>query len=87
MNLGTIVMGFVAVALVICGIVFVGATATARSTDTYGGVPSANANLTNIVVQNVTAVGTTSGGLSLLVIACIGLVGGVSMLWVYSKTK
>lgn len=87
MNLGAIIMGFVALALVVSGMIFIGATATARSTDTYGGVSSENANLTNIVVQNVTATGISTGGFGLLIIACIGLVGGMGMLWVYSKTK
>lgn len=87
MNLGALIFGFVALALIVGGIVFVAATtSTTQVVDTYGNTYNANANTTNGLVKNTTAYGTTSAGLGLLVVACLGLCGGVGFLYIKSKT-
>jgi len=85
MNLGTIIFGFVAMALIAGGVVFMAATTSTPISDTYGGTYSATANTTNGMLSNVTSVGSASTGYAVLIIAALGICAGVAMLYLYSK--
>ena len=85
MNLATLIMGFVAIALVAGMIVFVSSTQSLEVIDTNGNASSATVNATDALVTNVTAVGGTTTGYLAMVIACIALITGVMFLYAYSR--
>lgn len=86
-GLAGLLIAFAAVALVAGMIVFVGATQSTQVIDSQGNTSTAAGNATNLIVQNVTAVGGTSTGLVLFVIAALVVIAGVGLLVMYGKTK
>lgn len=87
MNLSAIILGFVGMALLAGMFVFITATQTATVTDSYGNLSTSAGNATDLIVQNVTSVGTQGTGFMVMVLAALGIVGALGMLMVYSKTK
>jgi type IV secretory pathway VirB2 component (pilin) len=85
MNLGTIIFGFVAMALVAGAVVFMAATTSTPISDTYGGTYGESANTTNGMLSNVTSVGSASTGYAVLIIAALGMCAGIGMLYLYGK--
>lgn len=85
MNAAGIIIGFVMVALIAGMIVFVSATQSISVVDSSGATYSATANSTNNLVSNVTAVGGTTTGYLVLILAALGLIAGVAILAVYSR--
>ena len=85
MNFGALLIGFFMVALVAGGVLFVAASNTATPVDTYGGTYGSQANNTNLVVSNVTAVGSTGAGYLVLIVAALVICAGVAFMVVYSK--
>jgi hypothetical protein len=85
MRLEALIFGFVAVALIAGMIVFVSSTQSLEVVDSYGNVSSERANTTTNMAIGVTAVGGTATGYLVLVIAALGICGGVAFLYLYSR--
>jgi len=87
MNLGALIFGFVAIALLAGMFIFIGATQSITVVDSYGNTSTAAGNATDMVVTNVTAVGSAGTGYLVLVLAALGLIAGVAVLVAYGRTK
>lgn len=86
MNLSGLFLGFVMVSLVVLAIILIGTQYGATPYDTYGGTQSVQANNTNLMMQNVTGIGTAASGGAIIVIACLVVFGSIAMVWVKSRS-
>ena len=87
MNLGGILIGFMAICLITGMIVFVGATQSTQVVDSQGATSTATGNDTGAMLSNVTAVGGTASGFLILIIAALGVIAAVGLLVLYGKTR
>lgn len=87
MNLGGILIGFMAVCLITGMIIYVGATQSTQVVDSQGNTSTATGNATGELLGNVTAVGGTASGYLVLILAALGIIAGVGIVVLYSKTR
>ena len=87
MNLGSVIMGFIAIAFIATMMVFVSSTQSIEIVDYNGNTTDAVGNATNLMVTNVTSAGGAGVGGLVLVLAVLGVCAGVMMLYMYSKTR
>lgn len=88
MNLSTIIFSFVILAMIICGMVYVGANMSVQNiSDTYGGQNTENINLTTGLISNVTSVGQGAGFGGIGILAILVILSGVGLVAAYGKLK
>lgn len=87
MNLGGMLFGFAAIVLVAGMIVFVGASQSTQVVDSNGNTSTAQGNATSGLVGNITAVGGTATGYTVLIIAALCIIVALGFVVVYSKSK
>ena len=85
MRLTAILFSFCVIAVIVCGLVYVGAMAGSTAvTDTMGSAPSAVTNGTASMLETVTATGTAGAAGLILLLGCLCVLGAIFLIRKYA---
>jgi len=88
MKLGAVIFATGVMFCIIIGIMMAASILSSQTiSDTYGNQPSEQINTSQVLIGNVTAIGTTAGSGLLFLFAANLVIGAIAFLIVYGKYK